>query len=53
MKFNYNNNISTVQGSITDKIAIPALGRENTPQPVVLVTRSAMDQPIARTRPGT
>lgn len=47
MKFNYNNNISTIQGSITDKIAIPALGRENTPQPVVLVTRSAMDQPIA------
>ena len=47
MKFNYNNNVSTVQGSITDKIAIPALGRENTPQPVVLVTRSAMDQPIA------
>lgn len=47
MKFNYNNNISTVQGSITDKIVIPALGRENTPQPVVLVTRSAMDKPIA------
>ena len=47
MKFNYNNNISTIQGSITDKISIPALGRENTPQPVVLVTRSAMDKPIA------
>lgn len=47
MKFNYNNNISTVQGSITDKIVIPALGRENTPQTVVLVTRSAMDKPIA------
>lgn len=47
MKFNYNNNVSTVQGSITDKIAIPALGRENTPQPVVVVTRSPMEKPIS------
>ncbi len=47
LKFNYHNNISTVQGSITDKISIPALGRESVPQPVVLVTRSALDHPLA------
>lgn len=46
LKFNYNNNVSTVQGSITDKVAIPALGRESVPQPPVLVTRSAVEKPI-------
>lgn len=46
LKFNYHNNVSLIQGSITDKIAIPALGRESVPQPPVLVTRSAVDKPI-------
>lgn len=31
LKFNYHNNVSLIQGSITDKIAIPALGRESVP----------------------
>ena len=46
LKFNYHNNISLIQASITDKIAIPALGRESVPQPPVLVTRSGVDKPI-------
>lgn len=46
LKFNYNNNVSMVQGSITDKVSIPALGRESVPQPPVLVTRSAVEKPI-------
>ena len=47
LKFNYYNNISTVQGSVTEKITIPAQARESVPQPVVIVTRSPMDNPIA------
>ena len=47
LKFNYYNNISTVQGSVTDKVTIPAQARESVPQPVVIVTRSPMDNPIA------
>ncbi len=47
LKFNYYNNVSLTQGSVTDKVSIPALGRESVPQPVVLVTRSAMANPIA------
>lgn len=47
LKFNYFNNVSLTQGTVTDKVSIPALGRESVPQPVVLVTRSAMDKPIA------
>ena len=47
LKFNYNNNVSTVQGSVTDKISIPAIGRESVPQPVVLVTRSTLPHPLA------
>lgn len=47
LKFNYYNNISTTQGSASDKVSIPALGRESVPQPVVLVTRSSMANPIA------
>ena len=46
LKFNYDNNVSLVQGSITDKVSIPALGRESVPQPPVLVTRSALGKPI-------
>lgn len=47
LKFNYYNNVSVTQGSVTDKVSIPALGRESVPQPVVLVTRSPMANPIA------
>ena len=47
LKFNYYNNIATVQGSVTDKVTIPAQARESVPQPVVIVTRSPMDNPIA------
>ncbi len=47
LKFNYNNNISFTQGTITDKIAIPALARESVPQPVVVVTRSPIAKPIS------
>ena len=47
LKFNYNNNISFTQGTITDKIAIPAMARESVPQPVVVVTRSPIAKPIS------
>ena len=47
LKFNYFNNVSLTQGTVTDKVSIPALGRETVPQPVVLVTRSPMTKPIA------
>ena len=47
LKFNYYNNISSVQASVTDKVTIPAQARESVPQPVVIVTRSPMDTPIA------
>lgn len=47
LKFNYYNNVSTVQGNVTDKISIPAIGRESVPQPVVLVTRSTLPHPLA------
>ena len=47
LKFNYYNNLSSVQGSVTDKVTIPAQARESIPQPVVLVTRSAVDKPIS------
>lgn len=47
LKFNYFNNVSLTQGTATDKVSIPALGRETVPQPVVLVTRSPMAKPIA------
>ena len=47
LKFNYYNNVSLTQGTITDKVSIPALARESVPQPVVLVTRSPMTAPIA------
>ena len=46
LKFNYFNNVAITQGSATDRISIPALARESVPQPVVLVTRSALDQPL-------
>ncbi len=47
LKFNYNNNQGYVQGNVTDKVSIPALGRESVPQPVVLVTRSQIAKPLA------
>lgn len=47
LKFNYNNNVSFTQGTITDKIAIPAMARESVPQPVVVVTRSPIAKPIS------
>lgn len=47
LKFNYFNNVSTVQGTMTDKINIPALGRDSVPQPVVLITRSPLERPLA------
>lgn len=47
LKFNYFNNVSMTQGSISDKVSIPALGRDSVPQPVVLVTRSPIDRPIS------
>ena len=46
LKFNYYNNVSLNQGTITDKVSIPALARESVPQPVVLVTRSRLEGPI-------
>ena len=47
LKFNYFNNIAQTQGSATEKIPVPALARESVPQPVVLVTRTPLAQPIA------
>ena len=47
LKFNYNNSVSTVQGSITDKVSIPALARESVSQPVVIVTRAPLEKPIS------
>lgn len=47
LKFNYFNNLSVVQGTMSDKLSIPALGRESVPQPVVLVSRSPLDHPLA------
>ena len=47
LKFNYYNNLASVQGSVTDKVTIPAQARESVPQPVVIVSRSPMDTPIA------
>ena len=47
LKFNYHNNVSLVQGSVTEKIAIPAQPRESVPQPVVIVTRSPLEKPLA------
>ena len=47
LKFNYYNNVSTVQGSVTDKITIPAQALESVPQPVVVVTRSPIEKPIS------
>lgn len=47
LKFNYNNNQGFVQGSVTDKVSVPAVGRESVPQPVVLVTRSQIEKPLA------
>ena len=46
LKFNYYNNVALTQGTISDKISIPALARESAPQPVVLVTRSQLANPI-------
>ena len=47
LKFNYYNNVALTQGTISDKISIPALARESVPQPVVLLTRSNLANPIA------
>ena len=47
LKFNYYNNVSLVQGSATEKIVLPAQPREAVPQPVVIVTRSRLDKPLA------
>ena len=47
LRFNYFNNVSSVQGTASDRISIPALGRDGTPQPVVLVTRSPIDHPVS------
>ena len=47
LKFNYNNNVSFVQGTVTEKIPVPALARESIPQPVVIVTRSPIAKPIS------
>ena len=47
LKFNYFNNLSVVQGTMSDKLNIPALGRESVPQPVVLVSRTPLDHPLA------
>ena len=46
LKFNYHNNVSLVQGTATEKIAIPAQPREAIPQPVVIVTRTPMEKPL-------
>ena len=47
LKFNYFNNVAETQGTMTDKISIPALGRDSVPQPVVLITRSPLEHPLA------
>ena len=47
LKFNYHNNLSMVQGNATEKLNIPAVGRESIPQPVVIVTRSPVQKPIS------
>ena len=47
LKFNYFNNLTTVQGTAADKIAVPTQVRESVPQPPVVVTRSAVEEPIA------
>ncbi len=47
LKFNYFNNVAMTQGSASDKVSIPAVGRDSVPQPVVLVTRSPINHPIS------
>ena len=47
LKFNYFNNVSLVQGSASEKIVLPAQPREVIPQPVVIVTRSPLEKPLA------
>ena len=47
LKFNYFNNLSYVAGEASDKIPIPAVARESVPQPVVIVTRSPLEKPLA------
>lgn len=47
LKFNYFNNLATVQGTAADKLAIPTQARESVPQPPVIVTRSAVEAPLA------
>ena len=47
LKFNYFNNVSMAQGSVSDRVSIPVQPRESVPQPVVLVTRSPMSKPLS------
>ena len=47
MKYGYDNGTTLTQATVSDKINIPALARESVPQPVVLVTRSAVNKPIS------
>ena len=51
LKFYYSNGSSMVSGSVSDRINVPARirTRESTPQPAVIVTRSAVEGPL---RPG-
>lgn len=47
LKYNYFNNVALVHGEASDKVTVPALGRESVSQPVVLVTRSPVSKPIS------
>ena len=52
LRFNYYNNVATAQGSVSDKVTVPAVvtktpEKVTIPQPPVIVTRSPLDGPIA------
>jgi hypothetical protein len=47
LKFNYHNGVSIVQGTMSDKVAIPAVARDSVPQPVVVVTRTPLEKPLS------
>ena len=47
LRFYYNNNVSDVQGSVSDKISIPVSITSASAQPVILVSRSDAAAPIS------
>lgn len=48
LKFNYSNGSSLTQGSVSDKITVPAAvkAKESIPQPIAIITRGAVAGPL-------